>query len=295
MELGVMVDIDSETNLADAFAEAREAGFSRGQVNVYVNGFTAEDVRLIAVAANDAQFHVDAVGCYMNPLHPDDPSLNSTDLGDWKTLVANMSMMNGVERIVCWSGTLGKAVGSPNLLNQETATFNSAYNAITEMLEQVRGFPIEILLDPYITHVLHDVSSCLRMAQKFPGGEVKIVLDAPNLIVKQDFAHRDERAQEIVHHLGPAVGLVHLRDMAPKDDLRRKFAAPGSGTLDYPAYVGAINKYTPDVPIIVAQVKGVAQMEAAREFVEGALKEYRRTQTPTWGRRAVPPLTQPDA
>ena len=46
----------------------------------------------------------------------------------------------------------------------------------------MRGLPVQILLEPYSAHVLSDAAACVRMARKFPGGEVKAVLDAPNLI-----------------------------------------------------------------------------------------------------------------
>ena len=53
----------------------------------------------------------------------------------------------------------------------------------------MRGLPVEIILEPYTAHVLHDAASCLRMAKKFPGGEVKVVLDAPNVLSVKEFAH----------------------------------------------------------------------------------------------------------
>lgn len=272
MELGVMVSIREGTDFPTAFAEARAAGFSRGQVTCQINGITADEVRRIALAAKDAHFHVDAVGCYLNPLRLDDAVLDSVDITDWNTLVANMGMMNGCERIVCWSGTLGKNMAVPNLLNQEEATFNSLFIALSGLLDSARGLPLQIILEPYTAHVLHDVVTCARMARKFPSGQVKIVLDAPNLIAHKEFARRDERAQEMVRGIAPVVGLVHLKDIAYGPTDHRVFPPAGQGALDFPEYLRVIAEHVPAVPAIIERCKSVEEMRATREYVELALK-----------------------
>lgn len=275
LELGVMVTIREETDPAQAFAEARDAGFTRGQVTSFIHGITAEEVRQIAVAARQAEFRVDAVGCYMNPLRPDDAGLHGTDLLDWKTLAANMAMMNGVERLVCWSGTLSRDLGAPNLLNGEEQTFNSLFTVLHGLLEQIRGLPVQILLEPYTAHVLSDARGCVRLTQRFPGGDVKVVLDAPNMIPAADYAGRDSRVAALISEIAPAVGLIHLKDLGRSSDGHRTFAAPGQGALSYGAYLRALTQSVPEVPVIIENVIGVEEMRAARQFVESVLKEYR--------------------
>ena len=273
MDLGVTVMIHEGTDFALAFAEVRDAGFSHGQVTILVPGITADELREIAIAALSAQFHVDAVGCYMNPLRPDEASLDESSIMDWRTIVENMGMLNGVERIVCWSGTLGRTLGTPNLLNQEDSTFNNLYISLAGLFEQVRGLPVEIVLEPYTAHVLHDAATCLRMAKKFPAGEVKVVLDAPNILSVKEFTHRDDRVEEFVKQVAPAVGLVHLKDVSRNDDGHRVFLPPGQGALDYGRYLRAITEYVPEVPVILENVRGIEEMQAAREFVLETLKE----------------------
>ncbi len=272
MDLGVMVNIYEETEFTGAFEDAVEAGFTHGQVNVFLPRVTAEEVRLLALAARAAQFFVDAVGCYCNPLRPEDASLHHVDYNDWKTIAANMSMMNGVSRIVCWSGTLGKTLTTPNLLNQEEDTFNQMVNAIRSMLEDTRGLQVQILLEPFTAHVMCDGKTCARLAQKFPAGEVKLALDAPNVISHKEFAHRDQRVREFVAEVAPYVGIVHLKDMARDDNGHRRFPRAGAGVLDYGAYMRAIVDRVPSVPIIVDHVYSVREMIAARLFVEEVAK-----------------------
>lgn len=270
-----MVTIGRSTDFAAAFADARGAGFGRGQVNVAIHGVTAEEVRQIAVAAHEAEFTVDAVGCYMNPLRMADPDAALPDGSDWKTLAANMGMMNGVERLVCWSGTLSKSLGAPNLLNQEEDAFNRLFVTLHGLLEQIRGLPVRIILEPYTTHVLSDARSCLRMAQKFPGGEVRVVLDGPNVVAAADFGARDARVQEFATEVAPAVGLIHLKDLGRDAAGHRAFLPAGRGTLSYAPYLRAIAQHVPEVPAIIEGAPTVAETRQARLFVEGVLKEYR--------------------
>jgi sugar phosphate isomerase/epimerase len=273
MDLGVMVNIYEETEFTGAFEDAVEAGYKRGQVNVFLPRITPEEVRLLALAARQAKFHVDAIGCYFNPLRPDDASLHHVDYQDWKTVAANMSMMNGVERIVCWSGTLGKTLTTPNLMNQEEETFNAVVTALKTMIEDTKGLRVEILLEPFTAHVLCDGKSCARLAQKFPAGDVKIVMDAPNVISHKEFGHRDQRVNEFVTEIAPSVGLVHLKDMARDDNGHRRFPRAGAGVLDYASYLRAIAERAPEVPVIIDHVYSVREMIAARQYVEAVAKD----------------------
>ena len=86
MELGVMIHIYEETDIPAAFGQAVDAGFRRGQVTSFIHGLTAGEVRDMGVAARNAGFHVDAAGCYINPLRLEDPSMHGVDGTDWRTL-----------------------------------------------------------------------------------------------------------------------------------------------------------------------------------------------------------------
>lgn len=269
-----MVGIRENTDFMEAFAHVRKAGFTRGQVSIMVHGITAEEMRQIAVAAHYAKFHVDAVGCYLNPLRLDDNALGQADRTDWLTVVNNMSMMNGVERIVCWSGTLSRTMDAPNLLNSEAETFSRVFSTLHGLLEQVRGLHIQMVLEPFTTHVLCDAHSCVQMMQRFPAGQVKVVLDAPNIVPAMDFGQRDRRVQEFVTQVAPAVGLIHLSDLGRTADGRRVLMPPGQGMLNYGAYLRTIANCLPEVPVIIDKAHTVEDMVAARTFVEGQLREY---------------------
>ncbi|MGI4789490.1 MAG: sugar phosphate isomerase/epimerase family protein [Janthinobacterium lividum] len=273
MELGTMIHIYEETDIPAAFWYATEAGFRRGQVTSFIHGVTADEVRQMGVAARNAGFHVDAVGCYINPLRPDDSSLHGVDGLDWRTLAENMGMMNGVERIVCWSGTLGKTLDAPNLLNAEEETFNSLYIALSGMREQVRGLPVQILLEPFVSHVLDDAAACVRMARKFPSGDVKVVLDAPNLLTVRGFAAQKALIPDLIARMAPAIGLVHLKDFSLDAEGKRVFVAPGKGVLDFGMQLRAISQFLSEVPLVIENVTTIDEMRAAREFVQGVLKD----------------------
>ena len=274
MELGVQINLYEETDIPAAFWYATEAGFARGQVTSHIHGVTAEQVRQMAVAARNHRFRVDAVGCYINPLRLDVTDYSGVDAQDWQTLAENMGMMNGVERLVCWSGTLGKTLTVPNLLNSEEGTFTSLYVILSGLRERVRGLPLQILLQPSASHVLDSADACVRMARRFPGGEVQVVLDAPSLMTARGFAAQKELLPGFVAQIAPAVGIVHLKDCLLGPEGQRRFAPPGAGALDYGAYLRAIVQHLPEVPLIVTEVTTIEEMRAAREFVEGLGKEY---------------------
>jgi len=274
MELGVMVSIYEETDIPAAFWYATEAGFHRGQVTSFIHGVTAGEVRQMGVAARNAGFQVDAVGCYMNPLRLDDSGMHGVDGLDWRTLAENMGMMNGCERIVCWSGTHGKTLTAPNLLNAEEETFNSLFIALSGLREQVRGLPVQILLEPFVAHVLDHAASCVRLARRFPGGDVQVVLDAPNLLTVRGFMAQKALIPDLIARVAPAVGLVHLKDFALDAAGQRVFLPPGLGVLDFGMQLRAIAQFLPEVPIVIENVTTIDEMRAARLFVQGILNDY---------------------
>jgi sugar phosphate isomerase/epimerase len=274
MDLGVTVSLYEDTDLVQAFSRACEAGFSHGQINFHIHPIEPDHVREAAVVVQRLGFHVDAVGCYFNPLRPDDTTPQLCSLSDWLTIVANMSMLNGVERIVCWSGTLSRSFGAPNLLNQEDEAFSQLFTSMHGLFEQVRGLPVEIILEPYTSHVLHDAASCVRMSQMFSGGEVRAVLDVSNLISPQDFSSRDSRVGDIVAEIAPAVGLIHLKDVTLDGSNHRIFVAAGRGGLAFGPYLRAISEHVSEVPVIIEAVNDVDEMRSVREYVSAVVKEY---------------------
>ena len=273
MELGVMVSIYEETDIPAAFGYATEAGFHRGQVTSFIHGITAGEVRQMGVAARNAGFQVDAVGCYINPLRLDDPSMHGVDSMDWLTLAENMGMMNGVERIICWSGTHGKTLTAPNLLNAEEETFNSLYIALSGLREQVRGLPVQILLEPFVAHVLDNAAACTRLIRRFSGGDVKVVLDAPNLLTVRGFTAQKALIPDVIARMAPAVGLVHLKDFGLDAVGNRVFLPPGAGILDFGMQLRAIAQFLPEVPIVIENVVTTDEMRTAREFLQSILSD----------------------
>jgi sugar phosphate isomerase/epimerase len=273
MDLGVTVSVYEDTDLTLAFRLACDAGLRHGQVNFHIHPIEPEHVREVAVVVKRLGFHVDAVGCYFNPMRPDDATPQLCTLSDWLTIASNMSMLNGVERIVSWSGTLSRSLGAPNLLNQEAGTLSRLFTCIHGLFEQVRGLPIQIVLEPYTNHVLHNAATCVRFTQLFSPGQVQVVLDVTNLIPPQEFGARDSRTAEIVTHIAPAVGIVHLKDMILDGSNHRLFVAAGRGEIGYSAYLKAISEHVPEVPLIIEAVNDVDEMREVREYISALARD----------------------
>lgn len=274
MDLGVSIEITDETDLPAAFGQAREAGWERGQVALLIHGITPDDVRDVAVAAQYAGFWVDAVWCPVNPLRPDDAFLSGVDMTDWRVVAANMSMMNGVERLVSWSGTRGKMLDVPSLLNSEPDTFRILYTALHGMVEAIEGLGIRILLVPHTAHVLCDAMTASKMTRQFPAGEVRLALDAVLSLPSREYDERNNEAQKFAALAGPLAGLVHLRDILPPEEGQKRTALVGRGGLAWGSYLRTVTERIADVPAVVVGAHGTDEMRAAYQFLTDTLKEY---------------------
>ncbi|HXG22987.1 MAG TPA: TIM barrel protein [Chthonomonadales bacterium] len=269
MKLGVLLAGRRPQDIAERLAQSREAGFSLCQLNFLETGFTRAD--LIATADSMLEYGIRAlaVGCYVNPLRPDEPSTMGTTRADLDLLLRSLDII-GARRVVFWSGTHAEALYDEH-----------PENATEESLEKLRQFVLEVarscsartyylVIEPWHTHVLNSENRIADFHASLPqevSAHVRYVLDVPNLLTPERYLERDKHMRTICRTIGRAAGVVHLKDCVMPPDGEPAFPGPGLGKLNYAEYLKAIFEYAaPDAPAILRNIPA-SQFAAARDYL----------------------------
>src|SRR5205085_1340300 len=89
---------EAQQKTALDLAQAREARFSLCQLNIVQTGITRADMIAIADAMLDQGVRPAAIGCYVNPLRPDDPTFMGTSRADLDVVLHSLDLI-GARRV----------------------------------------------------------------------------------------------------------------------------------------------------------------------------------------------------
>ena len=257
MKLGILLAGRRPEDIAHRLGQAREAGFFLCQLNLHQSGYTRADMVAVMDAMEDAGVRAVAIGCYVNPLRPDDASVNGTCRADLDLVLSSLDLL-GARRVVLWSGTHASALFEPDARNQSAESEEALREFLTDVVDRTRVRHYWLVIEPWRTHVLGDESRAVTFYQSLPAHvqeKVRFVLDAPNLITAERYPRCMEHALDICRELGPLAGVIHLKDCVMPPDGEEALVGPGRGKLDYEAYLEAISECADeDAPAVIKNV-----------------------------------------
>ena len=269
MKLGILLAGRRPEDIAQRLEQAREAGFSLCQLNLHQTGYTRVDMVAIMDAMEDFGVRAAAIGCYVNPMRPDDATLNGTCRADLDLVLSSLDLL-GARRVVLWSGTHADTLYGGDERNASEESRSALSEFVTSVVNQTRARHYWLVIEPFRTHVLSDEKKAVAFHESLAPHvqeHVRFVVDAPNLITCERYSARAESADRICRELGPVAGVVHLKDCIMPPDGEEAFVGPGRGTLDYEAYLDALMRCADeDVPAIIKNVPA-AEYAEVRDYM----------------------------
>ncbi len=276
MKLGILLAGRRPEDIAKRLEQAREAGFSLCQLNLHQSGITRAELMQVADSLVEFGVRAVAVGCYCNPLQPDDASLMGACRADLDTVLHALDVL-GARRVVLWSGTLSDDVNGEHALNQTASSESVLREFLSDVVRTTQARRYTLVIEPWRSHVLGTEQQTRRFHDSLPPEvreRVRFVLDVPNLLTPDRHARRDEHVRTICSSLGELAGVVHLKDIIVPPDGEESLAAPGQGSLDYRAYLQAIfDCAAPDAPAIIRN---------APPSEYGAIRDYLLRMSDRW-------------
>jgi len=257
MKLGILIAGRRPEDIAQRLAQAREAGFSLCQLNLHQTGYSRADLVAIMDSLEDYGVRAAAVGCYVNPLQCDDPSLNGTCRADLDLILSSLDLL-GARRVVIWSGTHAPALFAEDERNHTEQSEQTLRDFVIDVVNNTRCRHYWLVIEPWRTHVLNDEEKVVRFHNSLPPHvqeHIRFVLDAPNLITADRYPACMDHAMRIIQRIGPLAGVVHLKDCIMPPDADEALVGPGRGKLNYGDYLEALmSRAGEDVPAIIKNV-----------------------------------------
>ena len=144
--------------------------------------------------------------------------------------------------------------------------FGLFLNRVRPLVREAEERGVILAVEPVCTHIVHDAALAERMLEELNSPNVKIILDAVNLI---DSAHTDgaeELIRDAVRRLGPETCVLHMKDYIPSPgDPRPKPVPCGQGEMRYDALLGLARERA--LPMTLENTKP-ENAEATRRFLE---------------------------
>jgi len=257
MKLGILLAGKRPEDIAQRLEQARAAGFSLCQLNLHQTGYSRADMVAIMDAMEDFGVRAVAIGCYVNPLLPDDPALNGTCKADLDLVLHSLDLL-GARRIVLWSGTQANALFAAHERNHSEESLAELRAFVSDVVDQTRARHYWLVIEPWRTHVLSDEDKVVQFHETLAPHvqeHVRYVLDAPNLITGERYPRCMEHAVAICDKIGPIAGVVHLKDCIMPPDGDEALVGPGRGKLVYADYLQSLmGCVDDDVPAIIKNV-----------------------------------------
>lgn len=269
MKLGVLIAAKRPDDLGRHLEIIRDAGYFLCQLNLMQTGPTRPDLMALADVLLEYGIRPVAIGCYVNPMRPDEPSFMGVCRDDLDIVLHSLDLL-GARRVVFWSGTHADTLFDDHPDNLQEHSLDMLRDFLDDVVASTRARRYELVIEPYKTHVLRTAQAAVEFHNGLAPAtaeKIRYVLDAPNLITADQYPHKDDLAEAICSALGPYAGVAHLKDCIMPPDGEEALPGPGQGRLDYPRYVQAIiQNVMDDVPAIV---KGAAPSELAsvRDFL----------------------------
>ena len=238
---------------------------------------TADDatVAVFERAARDADIVIAEVGAWdSNPISPDEESRRAALRFNQERL----ALADRIGALCCLNvaGSRGGTWDGPHPDNLTPDTFDLIVQTVREIIDGVKPQRAYYCLEtmPWVFPDSPDSYLCLYKAidrQRFG-----VHLDPVNLITSPRLLYFNAALlHECFDKLGPYIISCHAKDIALQEDLtvHLQEVRPGTGALDYRAFLRELNVLHVDVPVMLEHLATAQDYELAQAHLRAVARE----------------------
>ncbi len=247
--LGIACSLgDSEDTARKALSEARQAGFTRAQLQIPWTRVDDSFLRKVPGWLRQEGLQADVLGAYVNCCLPANVWMDCREQ-DFDRAIETAGLI-GARRLVAWTGGYGADLMKADPRNHDPAAEDAVCRFVEIRTRKMESSGLQLALETYITLVCPDAVSLSRLLKRLPN-RVGAVLDPPNLTPIALFPQRDKVLKDMFRLLAGRIQLVHLKDfrLAPGG---ASYLLPGpmEGDLNYRLFLDRIRQLPSDIPVI---------------------------------------------
>ena len=248
-------------------ATVKRHGYRAAQCPVTVDQDDAT-VRAYVTAAEQADIVIAEVGAWSNPVSPDaDTRRQAIELCQQRLALADRV---GARCCVNISGSRGEQWDGPHPDNLTDDTFDLVVDTVRTIVDAVKPTRTCYTLETMPWMYPDSADSYARLIRAIDRERFAVHLDPVNLVCSpQRFYGNGAMIRECFAKLGPHIRSCHAKDIALSGKLTVHLdeVCPGTGGLDYGAYVTELSKLDADTPLMLEHLSSEADYAAGAAHI----------------------------
>ncbi len=261
MQAGIFAKTFPGTTPLAVLRAAGAAGYGVVQYNMACSGLSALPAEIppgtaeaVAAATADTGVGVVAVSATYNMIHPD-AARREAGREAFAAIVAAAPRMGAGMVTVCTGSRDAEDQWRRHPDNDLPESWDAMVAEFRRILPLAERLGVTVGVEPELANVVSTAERARRLLDLFPGGPIRIVIDAANLF---EAGNADSRSvvEAAVDLLGPDIALAHAKDR----DAAGGFATAGHGVIDWPHYIGTLRRAGYDGALVT---HGLRETEAA--------------------------------
>lgn len=244
MRLGIFAKTFPGSNPAQVLFAAAAAGYDAVQYNMACSGLSSLPLDIppaaiaeIVRARQDTGVEIVAVSATYNMVHPD-PERRRAGRYALAAIAAAAGDIGAPMVTICTGSRDADNQWHAHPDNRSDAAWADMMAEFEAIVPICDAAGVTIGIEPELANVIDSPKRARKLLDAFPGGPLRIVMDAANLFEEGDADARRAAIDEAVDLLGPEVALAHAKDRTAGGD----FATAGSGVIDWPHYIAALRR-----------------------------------------------------
>ena len=241
MNIGIRLHDTRPGTMKERLAYAREQGFSCVQLAMgkAVPGFRMQDAPTLLTGklAEEVRKELDGaglecavLGCYLN--------LTSRDAEE---AAHTQEIYRSHLRFAKWIGARCVGTETPSVLGDGKACrteeeYQLFLQRVRPLVEEAEKLKVVLAIEPVCSHVLYDAALAQRMLDDLGSNQVRIILDAVNLLESEQLPTAEAVIEDAIERLGDQTCVLHMKDYLPAPEKFRPDSVPcGQGGMRYDA------------------------------------------------------------
>lgn len=226
-----------------------------------------------SAAASRADLVIAEVGAWSNPLSPDPAERRAAMEKCKKSL--GLAERVGARCCVNISGSRGTAWDGPHTLNLAEETFELIVASVREIVDAVRPRRTFYTLETMPWMYPDSAESYERLLAAIDRTAFAVHFDPVNLVASpQLYARNGDMIRDFVKRLGPRIRSCHAKDIRLADKLTVHLdeVRPGTGGLDYGAFLQSVAALDPETPVMLEHLPSETEYDLAADYLRGAAR-----------------------
>lgn len=187
------------------------------------------------------------LGCYINPVNPDDTARGEL-LRFFKDHLRFVGDMGG--------SLVGLETGTPNVdyapdpNTGSEATFQALVRSIAELVETAEAVGAKVAVEGVVSHTISTPEKMKRLIDEIRSPAMVVIHDPVNFINADNYQDEARFIEEPFQLYGDRIAIIHAKDYTVEGG-DYKQVATGLGRLDYGRLCGLIAKDKPGISVLL--------------------------------------------